>query len=285
MTLLGAAHLQLAALHEALPVLRDALGAAVQLEDRALEASVRERLGQALREQGAWPEALGEFERSRGLLGSRGAEEQIEAAELNAWLGRGEDAERVLHDTARSLGQSSDRRALFDLRVAQARLAYAEGRMTEAATRSRQALTLRPDDASPSLVQALVRIRSGKFAEGAAAAEAAIARYEQAKVIFEAAAGRLAAAQALALAAGPAWHREALKFALENLRFTEPRKIWESVWRAHAVASQTAEPAAVHSHGVGAAAALAQLKMQWSPVAFDAYMRRAEIQRMAKSVM
>jgi tetratricopeptide (TPR) repeat protein len=219
------------------------------------------------------------------LLGSRGAAAQIDAAELSARLGRGEDAERALQETARSLEQRPDHQALLDLRVVQARVAYEEGRLTDAATRCRQALKRRPDDASASLVRALVRIRSGQPAEGAAAAKAAIAQFEQTKSFFEAAEGRLAAAQALAVTGGPAWHRVALNGALENLRFSEPRKIWESIWRAHAVAAQTGEAAEAPSHRVAAAAGLAQLKMQWPSTAFDGYLGRPEIQRMARSVM
>ena len=286
MTLLGTAHQQLGELDEAVPVLREALTEAARLQDPIVESSVRERLGGALREQGGWPEALAQYERARALLGPRGVTAQIDAADLAGRLGRREDAERSLTGAARLLEQNPDRPSFFRLRLVQAQLAYGNGEWPQAAARARQALALRSDNASAALMEALVRIRSGSRAEGAAAAEAVIAKFDQDKSIFDAAEARLSAAEALAAVGGSAGRARALRLAQEALAFAEPRKLFESVWRAHAVASQTtAEPAEARLHAAASAAALAQLRLQWRSDFIEGYLQRPEIRPLARGVL
>jgi tetratricopeptide (TPR) repeat protein len=79
--ILGGLHQQLGESQEGIRVLTDALPQAIRLQDRRLEAQVRERLADCLTDRGDFPRALAEFERASQLFGPTASGE---AARQNA---------------------------------------------------------------------------------------------------------------------------------------------------------------------------------------------------------
>jgi Tfp pilus assembly protein PilF len=80
-TILGGLHQQLGDSQEGVRVLTEALPQAIRLQDRRLEAQVRERLADCLVDRGDFPRALSEFERASQLFGPTASGE---AARQNA---------------------------------------------------------------------------------------------------------------------------------------------------------------------------------------------------------
>ena len=100
-SLLGGVQDQLGEHASAIRLLRESLPEAVQLRDPAAEAQYRERLGAALQNQGAWPEALSEFDRAMQLLGQtpQSMDSRLNCARLQGrrgWLDFGPCGRRVL---------------------------------------------------------------------------------------------------------------------------------------------------------------------------------------------
>lgn len=284
MTILGGVHWQLAEFDQGVRVLREALSAVVK--DPQNEGQIWERLAAIHRDQGAWAEALTDFERAAGLLGpAGGALARLNCAELYWRLGRRQDALRLLSEAEKQPERSRNRQFQSELRVKQARVAYQDGRMGDAAALSRLVPSGTPPVAQPSelgarLILALARIRDSPASANIAAAESVIEDFRQAGLLFETACARLDVAEALTVAArpSPAAKSAALKLALESLDFFAPRRIWESVWRGHWVAARAAEqPGDVESHKAAAREALARLKALWSADAVDGYLRRPDI--------
>jgi eukaryotic-like serine/threonine-protein kinase len=284
MTLLGRIHGQRADFDAGLRVLREILPDAVQLQDRRSEGQVRYRLADNLRDQAAWPEALAEFERSAVLMGQDPAA-RLRCVELYWKLGRRQDALRALTLLQTQLKDSKNRVGQRELLLMQTDFAYFDGRLSEAAALARQALTGTLNggmDLGPRLIVELVRIRSDVSTANAAPAAGVIDGYVQAGLPLEAAAARLSVAEALMLAPKPgrAAMISALGLAREAIGFFEPRRVWESTWRAHWAAARAAEqPGESETHKAAARAALEQLRKQWPAEFVGGYLERPEISR------
>jgi hypothetical protein len=125
------------------------------------------------------------------------------------------------------------------------------------------------------LIAALVSIRSGRVQQGLDAATAVLDALEQRKLMARAASGRLETAQAL-LAAG--WKNPTASLAETALQFFEQRKIWESVWRGHAILFKVAANSAdSESHRSAARSALEHLRASWSGGTVDVYLKRPDV--------
>jgi tetratricopeptide (TPR) repeat protein len=281
---LGGVLQQRAEFDEGIRVLREALPQAIQLQDKQAEAEVRERLAENLRDQGAWPEALAEFERTASLWGSRGAGARLNCAELYSRLGRPQDAETSLSDTEKLLRQTSDEQRLLDLWITRTWMAYLNGRFSVAQTWIRRATGR--SDPRVYLLETLIRIRTkGDVDPGLAAV--AIQSFEKAGLLLGAAAARLAIAEAWVVAAkpNPAVTAAAWKLAQEAAEFFEPRHIWESLWRVHWVASRAApSPALAQTHGGAARDTLTKLATIWTSTNMEGYLRRPDINLLASDM-
>jgi hypothetical protein len=157
--------------------------------------------------------------------------------------------------------------------------------MSAALAFSRQALLEAPGagegaELSAKLIEALIVIRTHSRTASNDSARNAIGGFERAKLVFEAASARLEVAQALVATRdhSPATMSFTLKTALEALGFFEPRRIWESIWRAHLIAAQAAQVRPdVDAHRAAAGSALTQLKLSWPAGIVDNYLRRPDI--------
>jgi len=269
MAILGGVYQQEAKYDEGIQVLQETLASAIQLDDNKLtESLIRQRLGDCLRGQGAWPAALEQFE----LI--QGSSAKFACTQLYWRLGRSQDAARRLSEVQQALKKSPDQTMLSKLRVLQAEMAYAKGHWAEAL----QALPPAGsggEKAEPSadLIRALVTIRTRR-SQGADLVNGEIQRLDQAGRQHEAAWARLSAAEAFVAVGnrGPA-----LSLAAEALGFFEPRRIWEAVWRGHVVSALASQEAAeAEAHRTKARDALAQLKILW-PSDMNNYLGRPDI--------
>ena len=288
-TVLGGVHRQLAEFDQGARVLREALAAAIQLHDNQTEATIRERLGENLRDQGAWPEALEEFSRAAVLLGSGGAEARWNYAVLCARLGRRPDAEQALSEAGKLLRRTPSSQLLFHLRVSRAAIAYQDGRMTDAAVLLREALPGAPEGAQPTanLLATLVRIRTRPTPADADSTADVLEAIDRSGLLLDGASARLAIAEAMIAGAkpGPAAKRSAARLALEALAFFEPRDILESTWRAHSVVAHASpEPVVAEAHRMAARAALARLSTLWSAANVAGYLERQDMAALAAGI-
>jgi tetratricopeptide (TPR) repeat protein len=279
--LLGSVHRELADFEEGIRILREALPNAVNLRDKLTEAQLRERLSECLLEQGLWPDALGESERATALLGSgiEGASARIIQAQAYWMLGRRQEAEQALTELEQLLkGRTGQERLEAELQLARSQMAYAEGHLSEAAAVAGRLSLVRGGDtakAQASLIQALVLVRGGGSKAGGASLAALIDRFEQDHLSLNAASTRLAAAEAL-LAAND--HASASRFAGEALSFFEAHRIWEAVWRAHAIQAKISpDSAQARVYHEAARVALDQLKALWPAPDVDRYLARSDI--------
>ena len=83
--LLGGVLRQLGQNEDGIRILRDTLPGALRLQDRRLEALLRERIAENLRDQGEWPAAIAEYTKTGELYGaiSQSEEARVQAAELS----------------------------------------------------------------------------------------------------------------------------------------------------------------------------------------------------------
>jgi tetratricopeptide (TPR) repeat protein len=278
MTVLGGVQAQLAAFDEASRSLEEALAGARELQDSRSESMIRQRLGLALRQSGRWPQALEEFEREKG------ASSLAHGAELAWLLGRGSDAEQGFGKTERLLDRNPNRQVLFDLRIAKARMALGEGRVADASSLALLAASDAPGGQEEAhkarLVEWLAATHGKAGEEETASGRDLVVWFDQAGLPVEAAAARLEIAQALLLApgSGPAAKATAAGMAAEALSFYEPRRNWESVWRAYWIAARsTADPAQAENHRAQARAALTQLRGLWPTGTVERYLRRPDL--------
>ena len=283
--ILGRIHLLRAEFEDGVRILTDVLPSAQQLQDSQLEAMVRERLGENLRDQGAWPEALAQQEQAVRLLGPKSVAPRLDCAELYGRLGRAKDAERSLSEVEHLLESSPNRLHLFDLRMKQAELAYQEGRMQDAMAFSRQAPSVAPaagegSELGANLMEALVLVRTRQGTRGNELAQNVIGKLEKANLVLAASSARLMLAEALVASgnSSPALTDSARGMALQALVFFEPRRILESVWRAHSVLARASRDSGeIESHRIAADSALAQLKTLWPPGSMEHYLQRPDL--------
>ncbi len=272
MALLGDVHEQLAEFSDGERVLREALAEAAQLHDSQTEDRIRERLSENLRDQARWPEALASVEQ---LLPSDTAYARVNCADLYWRLGRRDDSQQSLAEAEKLLARTPNRQLLSDLKIIQVRRAYQDGRMS-------QAVAAGAGEPQPEarLIAALVSIRAHPTDAGIASGVSVTEGLDQAGMLLDSASARLEIAEALVVAAkpGPAAMNSAAKLALAALAFFEPRRIWESVWRAHYVAARASQdPAEAEKHRAAARSALDSLRTLWSARTVDSYLHRPDI--------
>lgn len=276
--LLGSVYEQFGDYDAGVRILRQALASAVQLRDTQTEAPVRERLASLLREQGSWVEALAEFEQAATLYGggSRAWYPRLNAADLQWRMGRRSEAVRGFDSVERTLSAEPNPRLGSDLNLRRAEMAYAEGDMGRAG-----ALIGQSAEPEARLIAAVLAIRGRKQNAGDLIA-AAIGNLERARLNGRAAAARLAGAEAM-LAAGS--RDSALELSREALGFFEPRRIWEAVFRAHAIAARASAPGTeAQDHATRARAALAALRDSWPSAVVADYLKRPDIRTISQEL-
>jgi tetratricopeptide (TPR) repeat protein len=282
MAILGRVLCELGAYEEGIKVLREALPKAIQLQDSATEAEIRQRLVELLQAQGNWPEALRESELSVNLLSSPidRAFARLNCAGLYWRLGRWQDAQRSLAEIELLLQKNADPLNLSLLRLRQAEMTYAEGRFEKARASARKAISAVPasgDQAEPGarLIEALTSIRTGHRNEGIQSALQLVREFQESKLAGNAASAQLAIAEALV---GTGENSRARDLTLDALKFFEQHNVWESVWRAHLVAARVSEESAdISHHRNSARSALAQMRKLWPSSDVDSYLQRADI--------
>jgi tetratricopeptide (TPR) repeat protein len=281
MTMRGGLQAQLAEFDDSSRTLQSALDSALLIQDSGSEVIIRQWQAVVLRDQGAWPKALDAFERAKGVSGP------VDAAELYWLLGRVHDAEKAMRGAELLLKKSPNRKELSDLSIYQARMAYGTGRWSDALKYANQASAAvppgEPQSIQAQLIESLVAIRRRTADPRADIVE----RFDKEGLPLEAASARLAIAEALAVAnrAGPAARDSASRLSLQALAFYEPRRIWESVWRARWILSLvSADSAQAKSHRAEALAALSQLRALWPGSAVDTYLKRPDIRLLAGNI-
>ena len=132
--LLGGVLQQLGQSDDGVSTLRSALPAAERLQDRRIEAQLRERIADNLRDRGDWMAALSEYERAIELYGSLEQAELARVAAAHAqWiLGRRDEAERALLHAAQFEATHRSARLLALIQAERAEMAYGDGRQLEA---------------------------------------------------------------------------------------------------------------------------------------------------------
>jgi tetratricopeptide (TPR) repeat protein len=278
--IMGGVYSQQAEYESSIRMLRGVLPDAVQLRDATVEAQTRERLAEALRDQGDWPSALDETERATSLFGLTGQslDVRLNGTRLRWKLGRRADAAQSLAEVERLLERHPNPLNSFDLMVLKSEMAYEDGRISQTATLARQALALQGASADArsraSLLLSVALIRGRREAEALAMASSTLDELDHAHRALEAAQAHLSLAEALVEAGqgGPARGH-----ALKALAFFEPRRIVEATWRAHLVAARAAGPEESGQHRQAAMSALASLKSSWPAPDVGRYLERPDI--------
>lgn len=279
MTVLGTIHQQLGELDEGVAVVTEALQSAHALKDPQVELRLRERLVGLLQDQGNLPKALEEAGGVMPLLSTKmpGWFVRITRATLLWRLGRTAEARQALTDIETGMRAANSGTWLPFLRVAQAELAYADGRFAEASSIAHSALLISPIDdqvaQAAKLVLVLAALRSGKVGEGLKGLEDGARTDAEAHLPADAATARLRAAEAL----GRRDSTATLKLAQAAIGFFEPRLNWEATWRAHAAAAlATRDEAEAQTHRVAATDAIERLRQAWPAASIDGYFRRTD---------
>jgi eukaryotic-like serine/threonine-protein kinase len=140
---LGGVLQQLGQNDEGVRVLRDALPAAQRLQDRRVEAQLRERIGDNLRDLDEWAPALSEYQRVVEIY--EGLEQaglaRVAAAHVLWALGRADEAERSLREAEAFQTKNHVPRLLAAIQAERAEIAYASGRIGDARRLALAALT------------------------------------------------------------------------------------------------------------------------------------------------
>lgn len=287
MTIIGGALRLLGSYDESVKVLREALPRAIELQDKLLELHIRQRLVETLQAQGAWPTALQEAEQAvrLSLKSALDVWAQLNCAGLYRQLGRRQDAERSLSTVENILLKDNDPQFEYMLDLRKAEIAYADGNLKQAKTFAGMALSslnAAGDQTKQDvkLIQALASIREGQRNEGIQSALQIVQDFDKSGLAGNAAYARLAIAEALA---GIREHNLARSLALDALKFFEPRKVWESAYRAHLIAARTSEgPDDILAHKNSARSALTQMRNAWPAGDVNSYLRRNDIRALSQ---
>ena len=282
---LGGVHEVLGEYEEGTRVIKEALDASTVLQDNSLTALGRERLADCLYGLGNFPACLEQYEAAGRLLkpGVEAGYVSVQRADLYWQLGRAEDARRSWDDLERALTASPDSSFGFSLRGSQAQFEYSLGRFNPCRSRIAEARRANPSAAAQDLqlLEALIAIRQGQ-AEAGKAVSTVLQAFNTKRMLGRAAAALLSQAEAELAANFPV---RAQASAEEARLFFEPRKIWESLWRAHAILSRAASESALgRAHLNSARAALDELRKQWPAQDAESYLKRPDIQRLAQSL-
>jgi hypothetical protein len=74
---------------------------------------------------------------------------------------------------------------------------------------------------------------------------------------------------------------DASPLVAEALRFFEPRRVWESIWRCHAVLIRSAKDStAMDSSRASARSALDRLRKTWPAQDMEGYLKRTDVRRL-----
>ena len=280
-TILGGVYSQQAEYKKSIRVLTDVLSDAVKLGDAGAEEPVRERLAEALRDQGDWPAALGETEKALALLqDNESADVRLSGARLLWGLGRRADSAQWVAEVERVLRQNPDPSESFELKLLKSETAYDEGRFAQADSLAGGGSATGTAGVKAALLRGVAAIRLHREDEGLKNATAAVDEIDKASLLSEAAHARLLVGEAL-VAVGRAG--SAGTYAAKALEFFEPRGISEACWRAHLVAALAARPESGR-HREAARSALAELKAAWPAQDVASYLARPDIVKAVQSL-
>jgi tetratricopeptide (TPR) repeat protein len=286
-TVLGGVLQQLGQHEEGIRILRETLPIAVALQDKRVEAQLRERLADNLRDSGEWPAAVEEYERAIASYASIPQSDYVKAAlaRLQWLLGRREPAERFLTEARSFPARMRDSEFRAVLAALEGEMAYADGQFVDAARhlRSAPAAALDPGTARHvTLLGGLVRMRTGHHDDGLATATSVVEAFEKAGLTFDAAQGSLSIAEALASSGR---RGAARTVARDAVSYFESKRTWEALFRGHLVMAQASElPSDSASHRASAHSALAQLRTAWGTASVDSYLKRRDIRRLSNGV-
>jgi tetratricopeptide (TPR) repeat protein len=283
-TVLGGALDQLAEYQQAISVLVPAADDAAQLQDRGLEAGLRNRLANTYRDRGDWLLALDEYTRTIDAVGANPFAESVRVwlADIQWKLGRRREAELLVLQVQSAQEKNGDGALGSVLRAQQARMAYDDGKWKQALDLSKGPGLSWPDDVDLSLTRALSRIQIERSAAAGEAAMQVIQRLERAGMSGYAAAARLSAAEAWLAAGDSQRGRQSLGNALE---FFENTRVVESLWRAHAIAARLAASSEDEArHWSAASVRLGELGTAWGPEVLSFYRSRRDIKELAKTL-
>jgi len=140
---LGGVLQQLGRNEDGVRILREALPMTERLQDRRIEAQLRERIAENLRDLGDWPAALSEYAHAIELYGPLEQAElaRVAAAHLLWSLGHSAEAEQSLRVVEAFANASHPPRLMAAIQMERAELAYASHRRREALRRALAALT------------------------------------------------------------------------------------------------------------------------------------------------
>jgi len=268
----GGAQTHLARFEEAERTLKDAVKSGEELRDREQHGLARGYLSAVYDRTGRWPEAVKEASGALELFGDlrggyRAAHVLASRARMWTQLGQFDKAQADIVEggkwAERAAGNQAQVKALLTL--ASAEIAYIHGRWAEASGLARKSAALRGGEAEvrqAELFAGLCAARQGS----ATAARTAIAAMDSAGDSYWAARGRLLLAEATGSAAE----------AGEALRFFEPQRNWDAVWRCRRAMGGGV------AHGPAAKAAFEELRRHWPPEAFRGYIERPDFRRLGK---
>jgi tetratricopeptide (TPR) repeat protein len=277
--LLGGVLQQLGDNDEGIRILRETLPQAVQLQDKRAEAQLHERIADNLRDQGDWPDALAEHQRAAMLEPSTVQAQylRVAATGLQWRLGLRDDAEASLSEADRFEKNAPNPRLASMIHAQRAEVAYADDQLEQARALAGRASQPGADEETMrqiTMLHSRLLIRMGRVLEGLTIARAEIEAYERAQLPGLAAWSRLSIAEALDRAGD---RPQALTMAQGALEYFQSKRVWEGIWRAHAIAAHAAgDRAEAEGHKTAAAAALAQLRLSWTPQVVDRYLQRTD---------
>jgi tetratricopeptide (TPR) repeat protein len=286
-TLLGSVLRQLGENDEGIRVLNEVLPNAIQLQDRPVEAQLRERIAENLRDRGDWPEALTQYQQTATLFGPvlQAEYTRMDSAGLQSRLNRREDAEHSLAVARQFEARTTSRRLLSLIKYREAEMAYIDARFDAARQLAREALPGVGDERAQrdlALLQVLILIRSGQNSRALESAASLVEELDRTKLVGDAAVARLSIAEALALTGG--YQEAAMEMAHKALDFFETKRNWETVWRGRLVAARVSHDRAdVEAHLTASRSALAQLRTAWTAATVDLYVLRPDIRLLVGS--
>lgn len=267
--LMGSLQTQLLKYGEAERTLGEAARRAAALPDREGEGQALSFTSNLYFQTGRWPEADAAVTRAIALFGDlrggyRAAHALSTRARYRTHLGQFDLAQADLAEAAkwtqRTQGDQSQVKAR--LALVEAEMAYIQGRWAEALSAARRAAGLQKADAEESRYAALLAgLCVAQVGGGAAAARKAIADLDTAGSAHLAARGRLWLAEAVT----------APDEAAAALRFFEPLKNWEAVWRCRRALGAGAENVAAQK------AAMDELRRAWPAASQAAYFARPDL--------
>jgi len=273
--LLGTAQNQLGRVKEAEETLRRAVDAADRLGDREQSGNAHGHLAVALMQQGNFPGALTEEERSLNLYanslgGLFSAFGFATLALIDARAGLYAKSSQALSNAEALLSklegsQPQLRAAILNTR---AEIAYSQRKWAQASEFAHRALSL-PDNAADldaRLLAGLALIWMGRIDAGIERASGAIQEYERKDRPLESASGKLMLAQAL-------WENKRLpdarRFAQVALNFFEPLENWEAIWRCRKILGDP-----------GAVEALVRCRETLGQEMYESYCERPDLRKL-----